>query len=230
MPFKQIEVAGIGTVKIYKRRNAKSIRITILPTGGVRLIMPNWLPYRAGLEYAKSKADWIEQHQKVQVTLHDNKQIGKYHRLVFIPAAVETIRSRLTPMEVRVTYPKQLLAADIKVQHTAVQACEKALRQEAESLLPQRLKQLAIKYHYEYSNATIKKLKSRWGSCNQQQEISLSLFLMLLPWQLIDYVLVHELNHTKHLNHSKSFWAEMEHHLPNAKTLRKQLRDHQPAL
>lgn len=230
MPAKQIEVTGIGLVSIYKRRDAKSIKLTIQPTGGVRVTMPTWLPYRAGLEYVKSKADWINQHQKTQILMLDGKKIGKYHRLKFVPAHVESITSRVTDTEVRIAYPASLSSRDPDVQAKAVAACEKALRQEAAKLLPQRLDQLASKFGYDYSGVSIKKLKSRWGSCNHQQHISLSLFLMLLPWQLIDYVLLHELNHTKHLNHSASFWAEIENHMPNAKQLRKELRIHQPTL
>ncbi|MGZ6005017.1 MAG: M48 family metallopeptidase, partial [Candidatus Saccharimonadales bacterium] len=116
------------------------------------------------------------------------------------------------------------------VQAKALIGCERALRQEAETLLPQRLKQLADKHDYSYTGVDIKKLKSRWGSCNQHHHISLNLYLMMLPWALIDYVLLHELNHTKHLNHSPSFWTEIETKMPHAKQLRKQLRAFQPSL
>ena len=230
MPAKKVEVAEIGTVSLYKRRNARSIKITILPSGGVRVTMPNWLPYRSGIEYAKSKVDWIKQHQTVQVKLLQGKRVGKYHRLVFQTAATETIKTRVTDSEIKVIYPVELSVQTEAVQTRALLACEKALRQEAETLLPQRLDQLASKFGYQYRSVSIKKLKSRWGSCDHQQRISLNLYLMLLPWTLIDYVLVHELNHTKHLNHSRQFWAEIELHLPGAKNLRRQLRLYQPSL
>jgi predicted metal-dependent hydrolase len=230
MSTKQIEVADIGIINLYKRRNARSIKITILPKGGVRVTIPTWLPYRAGLEYAKSKSDWIKQHQKIDVKLLNGKRIGKYHRLVFNPMERAGIGTQVTGTEVRVSFPVNLSAQSPQVQSKAITACERALRHEALQLLPQRLDQLAANHNYDYSGVSIKKLKSRWGSCNHEQHISLNLFLMLLPWQLIDYVLVHELNHTKHLNHSQAFWREMEVNLPNAKVLRRQLRLYQPTL
>jgi predicted metal-dependent hydrolase len=53
---------------------------------------------------------------------------------------------------------------------------------------------------------------------------------MQLPWELIDYVIIHELTHTKHLNHSDEFWAEFMRHEPKAKVLRKRVRSYQPVL
>lgn len=84
------------------------------------------------------------------------------------------------------------------------------LRHEAERLLPSRLRVWAEKYHFVYAGVKIRDLKSRWGCCNTSGNITLSLSLMLLPWHLIDYVLLHELCHTKVMNHGKDFKALME--------------------
>jgi predicted metal-dependent hydrolase len=89
---------------------------------------------------------------------------------------------------------------------------------------------LASQTGFSYASVGVKQLKSRWGSCNTQREIVLNLFLMQLPWKLIDYVLVHELTHTKVMRHGAPFWHEMERHLPHAKSLRKQMADYQPML
>lgn len=231
MPTKHLKIAEIGQVSIYKRRNAQSLRITIIPNGGVRVTIPSWLPYKAGLEYAKSKSDWIKKNSKAKINLLNGKKVGKYHRLVFIASKrAASVIMRVSDNNIRVTYPDDLTIHSVIVQSKALDGIDKALRQEAEQLLPQRLRQLADKYEYDYSNVTIRKLKSRWGSCNQHHQITLNLYLMMLPWSLIDYVLVHELNHTKHLNHSSAFWYELESKMPNAKDLRKELRLHHPSL
>lgn len=86
---------------------------------------------------------------------------------------------------------------------------KKELCHEAERLLPLRLKALAQKHRFVYAGVKISDLKSRWGSCNTSGNITLSLSLMLLPWHLIDYVLLHELCHTKVMNHGKDFKALM---------------------
>lgn len=102
---------------------------------------------------------------------------------------------------------------------------EKALRHEAKRILPQRLQQLAGQYKFTYSGLRINKSRTRWGSCNSKGNINLSYSLMLLPNHLIDYVLLHELCHTKEMNHSERFWKLMNdvtNH--NAKELRKELK------
>jgi hypothetical protein len=89
---------------------------------------------------------------------------------------------------------------------------------------------LAQKHGFEYSSVSVKRLKGRWGSCDQHQNIVLNLYLMQLPWELIDYVLLHELTHTRILRHGPDFWAAMQRVLPNVKAIRKEMKQHQPVL
>ena len=87
---------------------------------------------------------------------------------------------------------------------------EKALRHEAKRLLPVHLQMLAKKYGFSYNNLKIQNSKGHWGSCTVKRNINISLSIMLLPWHLIDYVLLHELCHTIEMNHSKRFWELMD--------------------
>lgn len=82
-----------------------------------------------------------------------------------------------------------------------------ALRAKAKAYLPERVAQLAQIYGLNYGKVTIRATRSKWGSCTWQNNISLSLYLMMLPSHLIDYVIIHELCHTKHHNHSAAFHA-----------------------
>jgi predicted metal-dependent hydrolase len=123
-----------------------------------------------------------------------------------------------------------MAAQDPEVQKSAHRASIRALRTQAEKLLPVRLKQLADKYDFEYASVSVKQLKGRWGSCDTRGHITLNLFLMQLPWHLIDYVLLHELTHTKQLNHGADFWDEFLSHEPKAKDYRKQIKEHKPIL
>ncbi len=70
----------------------------------------------------------------------------------------------------------------------------------------------------------IKDQKTRWGSCSSLGNINLNLRLALLPDQLFEYVLVHELCHLKELNHSKTYWELVEHYMPDYKKHRAQLK------
>jgi hypothetical protein len=115
------------------------------------------------------------------------------------------------------------------VQKAARSVSIRALRREAEELLPQRLQSLAKAHDFTYGSVAIRQLKGRWGSCSQHSDITLNLFLMQLPWELIDYVILHELTHTKVMRHGPPFWSELEKYAPNARQLRKAILTHRPA-
>lgn len=102
---------------------------------------------------------------------------------------------------------------------------EAELRQKAIETLPLMLKSLALQHGFHYSSIKITKSKGRWGSCSSKGSINLSLYLMILPEHLIQYVLLHELCHTKEMNHSSKFWSLMNLVTNGkAKELRKELR------
>ena len=102
-----------------------------------------------------------------------------------------------------------------------------ALRNIAQRELPSRLKELADKHGFRYTRVTLRDSHSRWGSCSNRGNISLSIYLQLLPQHLIDYVLLHELCHTIELNHSDRFWALMDEVTGGkAKSQREELKKH----
>lgn len=111
-----------------------------------------------------------------------------------------------------------------------IAACEKALKIEAEKLLAIRATELATRFGYSFKSLTIKKLTSRWGSCSSRREITLSIYLIQLPWPLIDYVILHELAHTKHLHHQKPFWDEMEASIVDARSRRREIKKYRPTI
>ena len=76
-----------------------------------------------------------------------------------------------------------------------------------------------------FTKLKFRKMRSRWGSCNSKREITLNSELSRVDRELIDYVVVHELAHIQHMNHSKSFHALVEAYLPNSKEHRKELKN-----
>ena len=77
----------------------------------------------------------------------------------------------------------------------------------AKALLPGMVEELAARYGFRYGKVTVRATRSRWGSCSSRNDISLSIFLVRLPLPLIEYVIVHELCHTCHKDHSARFHA-----------------------
>lgn len=232
MPYKEIELHGIGKVKLYKRRGNRSLRLTVAADGTVRVTMPVWAPYQAGAAFAESRRSWILAHNKSQSELLINGQpIGKTHRLFFEQSAlVQTVKTSVRRAEVVVTHRFDQLSTDDDVQAAAQTASWRALRTQSRVLLGKRLSQLAGTHGFSYHSLTIKRMKTRWGSCDQHGNIVLNLFLVQLPWEYIDYVIIHELTHTRVLNHGPDFWQEFERHLPDARALKRQMKRFQPTL
>ena len=84
------------------------------------------------------------------------------------------------------------------------------LRKKAQEILPARLAVFAKEYDLRYERVTIKNVNTRWGSCSSLGNINLSLWLMLAPLHLVDYVIKHELAHLNEMNHGPRFWAEVD--------------------
>lgn len=231
MPSKNFTLDGNLSVTISKRRTNRHLRLSIAPSGQVRVSIPAWAPYSAGLNFARSRQAWIrDQHQPAALLKH-GQAVGKGHHLQFVPKPAATrTASRISDTAVVISHPETERPDGLAAQRAAQTACIRALRRQAEQLLPQRLATLASVHGFTYQAVAVKHLKSRWGSCDHQAHIVLNLFLMQLPWELIDYVLLHELTHTRILKHGPDFWRAMGVVLPKTAALKKDLRDYHPVL
>jgi predicted metal-dependent hydrolase len=230
MAFKQFTLSNGIPVTVYKRRGSRSLRLSVTPAGQVRVSIPSWTPYAAGLKFAESKQRWIDSQQHPVGQLASGQPIGKAHHLRFVQTPGGAVSSRVKATEVIISHPAALAISSPYVQTAAEAASVRALRQQAEALLPQRLAKLAAMHGFQYRSVAVKRLKSRWGSCDAQGQIILNLFLMQLPWSCIDYVLLHELTHTRVLRHGPDFWKVMRLLLPDVAESRKELRAYQPIL
>lgn len=231
MPGKVFMLDDDLEVTVYKRRTSRNLRLSISPTGEVRVSIPAWAPYRAGLDFAKSRQVWIREQHTPAKPLIDGQSVGKAHHLQFLEkASSRKASSRVYDTAIVISYPLGNRPTDPEVQRLAREASVRALRAQAERLLPQRLASLAETHGFTYSSVSVKRLKSRWGSCDQQANIVLNLFLMQLPWEMIDYVLIHELTHTNVLRHGPDFWQAMRTVLPDVAALKKTMRQYQPVL
>tara|TARA_B100000959_G_scaffold61167_1_gene64281 strand:- start:2310 stop:2858 length:549 start_codon:yes stop_codon:yes gene_type:complete len=103
-------------------------------------------------------------------------------------------------------------------------------RKVARKILCRRIGELAQLHNFVYNRVTIRKQKTRWGSCSSKNNINLNANLLHLPFELIDYVLLHELVHTRIKNHSKDFWNELDSVVPNARKVDQRLKEYQYCL
>lgn len=105
------------------------------------------------------------------------------------------------------------------------QALKRWLTRKAEEHLIHWLKRVSDQTGLGYTSTSIRQQQTRWGSCSSRRSISLNARLLFLPPELVTYVLVHELCHTKHLNHSPKFWRLVEFYLPDYRQFDRRLRD-----
>ncbi|MEX1995344.1 MAG: SprT family zinc-dependent metalloprotease [Candidatus Saccharimonadales bacterium] len=231
MTQKTVYVEGLGELVLAKRKGVRRLKLSIKPNGQIRVSLPAWVPYAAALSFAKSQADWISKHRihSQLRSLQPGDQIGPSHRLVFdYDPATTTVSSRITSSTVRIS--SGLLFNHPKVQQKATAAAEKVLKNQASRILPARLDQFSKHHGLPYKSVKVRKLTARWGSCSSDKVITLSYYLLQLPLHLQDYVMLHELVHTKHLHHGQNFWSAFDSILPNAKKIRKEIRQHKPRI
>lgn len=107
---------------------------------------------------------------------------------------------------------------------------KKILTKKAKEYLPYRLEYFAKLYGYNYDKCRLSHANTRWGSCSSNKTISLNIGLMKVPEVLRDYVILHELAHLNHMDHSKEFWTEVATHDKNYKIHEKKLKHFSPGL
>jgi predicted metal-dependent hydrolase len=231
MSQKIFTLEGIGSVTVQKRRGNRSLRLT-LTSRGVRVTIPTWTPYAAGVSFAQSKRAWIAANAPTaHAELQNGQAIGRNRRLTFArDPDITSPRTSVRSNEVVVWYGPENSPADASVQRAAELACWRALKAESNQLLTPRLNELAAQHGFAYRSLNFKRMKSRWGSCDQRHNIVINIFLIQLPWDCIDYVLLHELTHTRALHHGPDFWSAMERVLPGARRYLKRMRGFQPTL
>jgi hypothetical protein len=228
MAQKLVKIDNLGIIALVRRRGAKHIRLSFNSHGQLRVTLPYFLPYSVGISFAKSKQAWVKKHQpETPAKLYANNQkIGKYHTL----ACSEQPLKNKKPVHIKDNVIHFHGELDDSLHSLLEKAINKCLKDEAVELLPSRLNKLADKHGYSYTDVKIKKMHSRWGSCSNLKVIVLSYYLVQLPWELIDYVLLHELVHTMHMDHSPKFWGTLADELPNLKYLRRQIKSYRPAI
>lgn len=228
-----INIHGID-VTLFKSNRAKNVNITIKPFSGVRVSVPQFLSFNKAKEITEKRISWIKSNlskmKKAEdmFTLFnfDTKFKTRSHDLDIKVTESENLKSIVRNNKISVFVPENYNIESNKVQIEIRKAIEIALRKEAKDHLPPRVKELAEKHNFKYKKVAIKNAKTRWGSCSYVNNINLSLHLMRLPDYLIDYVILHELVHTKIKNHSKDFWHFLDYVSGNAKKLDKELKDY----
>lgn len=96
----------------------------------------------------------------------------------------------------------------------------------AKTVIPQKVAYYARLMGVTYGRITIRRQKTRWGSCSREGNLNFNCLLVMTPPEVLDYVVVHELSHRIEMNHSQRFWKVVEKVMPNYRIQRKWLKEH----
>jgi len=223
----------LGTIEFIHNERSKHIRVRILSTG-LKVSLPVKASREEAMKFINSiRTKLIQKQEKLEQGLQKSNILideqSKLQTLTFRVEARAVARKNiffsLKDGVLNIEFPIGTNCSDVQTQQHFWNGISYFLRKEAKRLLPDRTKQLAAKFGFEYSDVKIQSSKSRWGSCSGLKSINLSLYLMLLTAPLIDYVILHELCHTKEMNHGIRFWRLMDKVTANnSKELRAQLK------
>lgn len=146
-------------------------------------------------------------------------------QLRFEQKDVSFVRAEMDEGGIVCYYQTAEILADKDIQAWITKTLEAFARKRVKSRLVPRLLNMAKERGLNVNNVRVSSAKGRWGSCSSKGNINLSLYLILLPHHLQDYVLQHELTHLVEMNHSPRFWARLDEVCSGkAKALRKEMR------
>ena len=221
-----------GKITIRRSARATQVRVRVAPDGTLRASLPLYAPTFLVKRLLKTSRDELRDiiAQAAPIAAYtDGMRIGKSHSLIVRQSRSSASASR-HGQQIIVELPDGMSLNDAPIARMVRDAVIASLRVEAKSYLPKRLSYLAAKHGLQYEKVRFSHASGRWGSCSSTGTISLNIALMKLPFELIDYVIIHELAHTKHLNHSEEFWSLVSVGDPQYRQHRRALKHETPSI
>ena len=224
MTAKVVQFKQIGPVTFLKNRRSKNIKISVKPDQSVRVSFPFYVSAAEASQFVLKNIDWIsKQKQKfaiIKTKIDVSNFQTKLHTVTILEGGENKTKLNGNNVEIR------LADLDSDDSRTYLEnVIVEIYRFEAKKLLPPKLTELAEKHGFKFSKITIRNNKRNWGSCSSKNNISLNLQMMKLPDDLIEYILLHELVHTRIKNHGPGFWQKLDELTSfRARELSKQVR------
>lgn len=199
-----------------KRSQRKSITIKIDENGNVIIFCPKNLSNNNVSRIVEAKKQWIiKTQQKLLGTKKVYKDYYLYKKIFILGQSLEIKKEE-----------KFLIIGNnqLKIIRNDIKTTLKNWLISKSEYIVKRIESLAKIYQFSYKTITIISAKKKWGGCDKNHNIRLNFKMLCLPKEYIDYICIHELSHTKHLNHSKNFYREIQKILPNYKNLQKGIK------
>ncbi|MDO3658204.1 M48 family metallopeptidase [Acinetobacter genomosp. 15BJ] len=222
MPSVSLETL-LPEIKVVRHARARNLRLRVEPTG-IRLTVPLFCSKRQIQQFLHQSEQWLIETWA--------KQQQQFNQITVFPESL-TLFNHVQPFKIIQQQQRHIFKFDFD-QHIiwvrdqqSEQALQAAVLAYAKQFLPEYLAEVSQQIRLPYQQCSIRKPKTRWGSCSSKHDIMLNAALVLMPEHIVRSVCVHELVHTKHFDHSAAFWNEVEKHDVNYLEHRKQLKQTQ---
>jgi hypothetical protein len=200
------------------RSRRKTISLIVHPDASLEVRAPRQMTEQAILEFVESHLDWIHKQQTRarRYAPPPPKQFTEGEMFLFLG---QSYPLRIVPRQ------RPSLIFENKVFRLSKSALPKAketfarwYKAQAMGILSEQVKSIAGRYGFTFQKIRISSARTRWGSCSSKGTLSFTWRLIMAPPEIVEYVVVHELVHTKIHNHSKKFWTNVAQILPGFKT------------
>lgn len=217
MPITEARLCEIPTEKglillpyeLHRRRGLRYLRVTVNEADLVTLKVPYRISEAIAIDYLRQQGEWLL--RMIESLPKRACLIDHLSRHPWVSVAGQRMRleiqEQMRPTEVRIDRAQALVTFQTDQRRGREWALIDALRALASHVLATRTRELARRYGLHPGRITVRDQRSRWGSCAESGNISLNWRLILLEPHLQDHVILHELAHLRHLNHSQAYWA-----------------------
>lgn len=197
------------TVK--KNKRARRVGLRISPRDGLVVTIPHGFDTARIPNIIHTKWDWIEKHEEILERSEETADtmlpeeirlpsLRRTYRVEYRPTTASHVKVSERSGDTLVVY------GAVKDSEKCLLALQRWLRRKAHDTLVPWIQDICDETGLVCDDVTIRNQRSRWASCSGKRAISLNLKMLFLPPKLVRYVLIHELCHTRHMNHSKAFW------------------------
>jgi predicted metal-dependent hydrolase len=215
---------GAQTVSLLIVRHPRARRylLRLRADGTARVTIPRGGSHAEALAFVERQRGWLERQLQLHQSRPRQATAWNVGSTIWFRGELVQIQSAEVG---KISFGTETLAindaaADLRP------VIERYLRQLAARELPPRVQELAAQHHIAITRVTVRNQKSRWGSCSRRGTISLNWRLIQTPDFVSDYILLHELAHRRHMNHSQKFWAEVKQLCPEFETAEHWLKTH----
>lgn len=208
-----------------KRQKRKSIAVHVLADASVEVRAPAWVPRKELIDFVERRADWIVERRRTALQKQALKPVftnGQYHRFLGQPYPLKVSAAARAGVALQ-DGVLLVRVRDIESSGQVEKALDSWYRKQAVNLYEERIFACFdifpdwFQETYRIPSITVRKMRRRWGSCSSKGDVTLSVNLMKMPLECIDYVIVHELCHLYAFNHGKSFYALLASVMPDWK-------------